>query len=43
MGMDGRSNHLGEEEEEAEVADLNAEEAMIGVVEEAASEKEKLI
>ena len=33
-----RSTHLGEEEEEAEADDFKAEEAVLGVVEEAAED-----
>ena len=35
----GRSHHLGEEEEDAEADDLKAEEAVVGVAEEALEDK----
>ena len=43
MDGDGRSTHLVEEEEEAEVADLKADQDVVGVVEEAAKDKAKEI
>ena len=39
MGGDVRSTHMGEEEEDAEVTNLKAEESAVGVVEEAAEEE----
>ena len=41
MNGDGRSNHMGEEEEEEDAVDLNAEESAVGVAEEAVEEKAK--
>ena len=41
MDGDGRSTHLGEEEEEAQVSNLKAEEATVGVVEEASEYEAK--
>ena len=43
MNRDGRSTQLGYEEEEAEAADLKAEEAAVGVFEEAAGDEAKEI
>ena len=43
MGRDGRLTQLGEEEGETEAANLNIEEAAVGVTEEAVEEKAKEI
>ena len=43
MDIDSRSTHLGEEKEEANVEDLKAEEAAVGMVEEAADDESKEI
>ena len=41
MDGDGRSTHMGEEEDEAEADDLKSEEAVVGVVKEATEDEEK--
>ena len=43
MDRGGRSTHLEEEEEEAEVEEMKAEEAVVGVFEEAAEDRAKEI
>ena len=43
MNGDGRSTNLGEEEEEADADDFKAEEAAVGVVEEAVEDEAKEI
>ena len=43
MDVDRRSTHLGEEEQEAEAADLKAEESAVGVVNKSAEDEAKEI
>ena len=41
MGRDGRSNHMVEEEEVTQAADFKAEDAVVGMVKEAAEDEAK--